>query len=150
MKRLTFAAAGAAVVGLAACGHVSVLSSASATSSAVTQSAAQVTCKQQYDGWKQGPGNGLVEAVSAVGSAGAAGGASVLTTVLSKAKPAVAKAAHNPMPACADPKGYWEVLLMHVNAAADSKGSAASLKAAMNNVPMIANELLAELKQTDG
>ncbi len=108
MKRLTFAAAGAAVAGPAACGHVTVPSAAPASSPAVTNSAAPVTCKQQYDVWKQGSGNGLVDAVSAVGSAGAAGNASVLTTVLEKAKPAVARAASSPMPACADPKGHWE------------------------------------------
>ncbi len=39
---------------------------------------------------------------------------------------------------------------MHVNAAADNTGSASKLKAAMNNVPMIAQELLAELQRTDG
>jgi hypothetical protein len=73
----------------------------------------------------------------------------VLTAVLKKAEPAVARAARYPMPACADPKGYWEPLLMHINAAAASTGSASSLRAAMKGVPMITRELVAELNRTD-
>jgi hypothetical protein len=74
----------------------------------------------------------------------------VLTAVLKKTEPAVTRAARYPMPACADPQGYWEVLLMHVNAAAASTGSASTLRAAMMGVPTITREFLAELKRTTG
>ena len=52
------------------------------------------------------------------------------------------------MPACADPRGYWIVLLMHMNAIADSKGSVSSKQAALKGVPKIEQELTAELKAT--
>jgi hypothetical protein len=88
--------------------------------------------------------------VSAVGSADTSGDKQLLTAALKRAQPAVARAARYPLPSCADPKGYWEVLLLHVNAAAASTGSASSLKAAMDGVPTITRDLLAELKRVDG
>ena len=72
----------------------------------------------------------------------------MLTAALHKAKPAVARAADHPVPACADPKGYWEALLMHVNAAVASKGSASSVRAALKDVPKIQHQLTTELKHT--
>jgi hypothetical protein len=54
------------------------------------------------------------------------------------------------MPACADPKGYWAVLLMHVNAAATGPGSGSSFRTAMNGVPMLTQELVTELKRAGG
>jgi hypothetical protein len=72
----------------------------------------------------------------------------VLTVALKKARPAVARAARYPVPACADPRGYWSVLLMHVNAAMASTGSASSVRAAMKDVPKIENELTAEIQAT--
>lgn len=121
-----------------------------AGSRTVTHSLALVGCKQRYDSWKQGQGNGLVSAVSAVGSADSSGDNQLLTAALKRAEPAVARAARYPLPSCADPKGYWAVLLMHVNAAAASTGSASSLKAAMDGVPAITRDLLTELKRVDG
>jgi hypothetical protein len=72
----------------------------------------------------------------------------VLTVALEKARPAVARAARHPIPACADPRGYWDVLLMHVNAAATSKGAASTARAAMKGVREIDHELRAELKSS--
>jgi hypothetical protein len=66
--------------------------------------------------------------------------------VLKKTRPALTRAARYPMPACADPKGYWAALLMHVNAAAASTASTATLTAAMKGVPTLARELNAELQ----
>jgi len=85
-------------------------------------------------------------ALNAVSSADTARDTHVLTAALRKARPAVARAARHPVPACADPRGYWSVLLMHVSAAAASTGSAASVRAAMTNVPKIERNLIAELK----
>jgi hypothetical protein len=172
MKRLALLAAGAAVAGLTACtsaapsaapasgpattGGPAATSSAApaATSSAApaaTSSAAPAAgCRQQYHAWKQGRGHGLVAALNAVGSAAKAGDINALRAVLKRTRPALTRAARYPMPACADPKGYWTILLMHVNAAAASTGSAATLTAAMKGVPTITRELNAELKRTEG
>jgi hypothetical protein len=88
--------------------------------------------------------------LNAVSSAETAGDTQVLTAALKKAKPAVAKAARHPIPACADPRGYWDVLLMHVNAAISSTttstASASSVRAAMKDVPKIQHKLSAEVK----
>ena len=72
----------------------------------------------------------------------------MLTIALKKEKPAVARAARHPIPACADPRGYWNVLLMHVNAAAAGKGPESSLRAAMKDVPVIHHMLLTEIGRT--
>jgi hypothetical protein len=109
------------------------------------RSAVAAACKQQYDFWLRGPGQGLVTTVTAFGQPAAGPGA--LTASLTKAKPVLARASRNPMPTCADPKGYWIVLLMHVNAAAASTGSS-SVTTAMRGVPAIARALLVELRHT--
>jgi len=143
MKCLALAAAGAAVIGLTACSQTA----APATHGTVTP-VAPVSCSRQYSTWDHGQGKGLIAALNAVSSADTAGDIHVLTATLAKARPAVARAAHYPMPACADPRGYWSVLLMHVNAAAASPGSASSVLAAMKDVPKIEHELIAELSGT--
>ena len=160
MKRLTLAAAGAAVAGLTACTHPAVHPAASSSHSSPaaapastpspTRSVTLADCRQQYATWDQGPGKGLIAALNAVSSAGAAGNTNTLKTVLKQTEPVLAKAARYPVPSCADPKGYWEVLLMHVNAAAASTSAASSLQAAMNGVPAITHELSAELQRTSG
>jgi hypothetical protein len=119
------------------------------SSSAAAHPVSPAACKQQYETWQHGPGKGLVAAVTAVGSASASGDPAMLTAALKKAKPALSRAARYPMPVCADPKGYWVVLLMHVNAAAGSANSATRLTAAVKGIPEIANALLAELKHTE-
>src|SRR5690349_16200762 len=136
MKRFALAAvAGVTIAGLTACSHgsassaVPAASSISPASSSVTSSpaaahsAVAADCKQQYDTWKKGPGKGLVAQLSAVSSAETAGDAQALTAALKKAQPALARAARHPMPGCADPKAYWEVLLMHINAAASTRSA---------------------------
>jgi hypothetical protein len=107
-----------------------------------------VSCRQQYQAWERGPGKGLINTLHAVGVASTAKDPRVLTAALEKARPAVTRGARYPVPACADPRGYWNVLLMHVNAAAATKGPAAGVRAAMQGVPKIENELAAELKET--
>lgn len=166
MKRLVLVAAGAAVAGLTACSHGSTPSAVPASSSAAgtgtssagaavtgspgaTHSVVAVNCKQQYDTWKNGPGKGVVARLSAVSSAETAGDVQALTAALKNAEPALARAARHPLPGCADPKGYWEVLLMHINAATGTR-SASSLRAAMTGVPKITRELIAELNHADG
>lgn len=112
-----------------------------------------VNCPKEYDAWKQGPAKKLVHALNAVDSASTTGDVPALATALKQAGPAVDKAAHHPIPACADPKGYWTALLMHVNAAEGSGGSgagSASIALALKGVPKLERELSAELKTTAG
>lgn len=146
MKRLTLtAAAGAAVIGLAACSNSTAPTAAPASHSAVTP-ATPVNCSQQYRNWDHGPGKGLIATLHAIGVASTVSDPRALTAAIRSAGPSVARATRYPVPACADPRGYWTVLLMHVNAAVASKGSAASARAAMKGAPEIERELIAEVK----
>jgi hypothetical protein len=147
MKRLAIAAWAAAVVGLTACSsHSAPLASHSAAAPAT--SAKPVSCSQQYQTWEHGHGKGLLNAFRAISVASTAGNPRILTTALTKARPDVTRAARYPMPACVDPRGYWGVLLMHVNAAVTSTAPASSVRAAMKDVPTIDHELTNELKAT--
>jgi hypothetical protein len=142
MKRLALlAAAGAAAVGLAGCGG-----HGGSGATPVAQHA-PVTCKQQYRAWSHGSGKGVMDALHGVSTAATAGDGKALTAALKHAKPAVARAARHPIPACADPRGYWNVLLMHVNAAADTTGPASSARAAVQDVPKVMGRLEAGVKQ---
>ena len=148
MKALAIAAAGAAVIGLAACSH-STSPKAAPTSHGTGPGTviAPVSCSQQYRAWNHGEGNGVMDALNAVTSAATTKNARALTSALHQARPVVAKAARHPIPACADPSGYWNVLLMHVNAAVSSKASASNVHAALQAVPKIHNQLVDEVKQ---
>jgi hypothetical protein len=150
LKRIALAAAGAAVVGLTACSHTAAPAASPASHGSVSATKVPVSCSQQYHTWKYGHGKGVIAALHAVSAAGAAGDSQALTVALKKAGPVVAKAAHHPIPACADPRGYWDVLLMHVNAAVVSKHSPSSVRAAMKAVPKIERELTVEVKNMPG
>lgn len=142
LKRIALAAAGAALAGLTACSH-SVAPAAAPASRG--HAPVPVSCSQRYHAWEHRQGKVLMATLADVRSAVSAGDAQALRTALKKAKPAVALAARYPIPACADPMGYWAVLLMHVNAGTTSSGSPASTRAAMKDVPKIENKLTAEL-----
>jgi hypothetical protein len=140
LKRLVLAAVGAAVIGLTAC------SGGGAPAAAPGNAPVPVSCAQRYQTWEHGEGAGLVATLHTISLASTAGNTKVLTATLIKARPDVARAARYPLPACADPRGYWSVLLMHVNAAVGSKGPASSVRAALKGVPAIEKELTAELR----
>lgn len=144
MKRIAFAAISTAVAGLAACSHADAPTTAPASHHAVI---VPVSCRHQYRAWAGSQGKGLVATLDSISSAEAAGNTRILTADLRKSRSAVAQAARHPVPACADPRGYWNVLLMHVTAATGSHGSAA-VQAAMKDVPAITRELDSELKNT--
>ena len=150
MKRITLAAAGAAIVGLTACSNTAAPTAAPASQGTASPVRAAVSCSQQYHTWTHGQGKGLIAALHGVSVAGTAGDPQALTVALKKAGPVVSKAAHHPIPACADPRGYWAVLLMHVNAAVDSRHSPSSIRAAMKGIPKIEHELTAEVKSISG
>ena len=148
LKRIALAAAGAAVVGLGLTACSQAAAPTAAPAKHVTAApAVPVSCGQQYQTWAHGRGKGVIAALNAVSSAGTAGDSHALKVALRKAKPAVARAAHHPLPACADPRGYWNVLLMHVNAAAASGGSRSSMRAALTDVPRIEHALTAEVRR---
>lgn len=143
MKHLALAAAGAVIVGLTACSHSTAAPAAASASN--RPATPQASCGQQYATWEHGNGKGVIAALHAVSVASMAGNPQVLTAQLKKARPTVARAVRYPVPACADPRDYWSVLLMHVSAATASNSSAASVQAAMKDVPKIERELTAEL-----
>jgi hypothetical protein len=143
LKRIALGAASAAIIGLAACSHAAA-PAAHASHRTVT---VPVSCKKQYGAWEHGQGKGLTAVLHAVSVAGTAGDPQMLSVALKKAKPAVAEAARHPIPACADPRGYWSVLLMHVDAAVASRHSPSSLHAAMKDVPRIERNLTVEVKR---
>jgi hypothetical protein len=146
MKSLGLAAVIAAVIGLTACTD----SSGPDAQSAGHGSRAPivpVSCREQYRSWTHGDGKGLMGTLDSVTSAVRTGNAHALTGALEQARPAVARAARHPIPACADPRGYWSALFMHVNAAVAGKRSA-SVRAALQGVPEIHKQLIAEVKDT--
>jgi hypothetical protein len=123
------------------------------THAAATHSARLVNCPQKYDAWEHGPAKTLVATLKSVDSASKAKNVRALTAALRKVGPAVVGAARYPIPACADPKGYWTALLMHVNAAsysAKSPSRPAAVTLALKGVPEIERKLGAELKTTAG
>jgi hypothetical protein len=150
LKRIILIVASAAAAGLTACGGNAAAPGPAAAAPATHKSVVRVpaSCGEQYSAWAHGHGKGLVTTVAAVSTAVSAGDPHALKAALKKARPAVALAARHQMPGCADPRGYWYVLLMHVNAAAAKGSSASSRQAALNGVPHIEHQLSAELKQT--
>jgi hypothetical protein len=150
MKYLAFVAVGAVGVVLTACSQAVTPSAAPAAaptrSVSVTYSPGSVNCRQRYVAWKRGPARAVVAALSTIDSANTAKDAPALTAALKRVRPAIVKSASHPIPSCADPKGYWTALLMHVNEAASSAGSASAMLAAMKDVPEIERKLRGELK----
>jgi hypothetical protein len=145
LKRI-IAVVAVAAAGLAACTHPAAPAAPAATSAGHPSVRVPVSCRQQYNTWNHGQGKGLVAALDSDSSAETAGDTRVLTATLKNTRPAISRAARHPVPACADPRGYWDVLLRHVTAAAASTGSASSMRAAMKGVPEIEYQLSAELK----
>jgi hypothetical protein len=143
VKRIIPAAAVAAVAGLTACSGAAAPAAAPASHGTVR---VPVSCSQQYNTWQHGQGKGLVAALDAVSSAETARDTRALMATLKRTRPTLSRAARHPVPACADPQGYWDVLLRHVTAAAASTSSASSTQAAMKGVPKIEHQLTAELK----
>lgn len=154
MKPFALAAAAAgAVVALAACSHSATTSAGPATSPTVTPSPTQVNCSQRYDAWRHGPAKKLIAAIDAVDAAGKAHDLPARKAAVKKAGRMIAGAVRHPIPACADPRGYWTALLMHVNAAAGSASSGpgrASITLALKGVSTLKRELSAELRHTAG
>jgi hypothetical protein len=148
MNRHVLAVAGAGVIALAGCTHDSSPNAAPAARGSSSTPIRPVSCSEQYRTWTDAEGKSLMGVFAAVTSASKARDGHALKKALKQAKPAVAKATRHPIPACADPRGYWTVLLMHVNAAAAGDGSASTVRAALQGVRQIHHQLLTEVKET--
>lgn len=151
MKRLALAAAGAAVMGLTACTH-SAAPPAGGTTGHHTGARAghavvPVSCTQQYRSWSQGEGKGVMRTLDGVATRRPARHPKEREAAQRQTERALRRAAAHPIPACADPRGYWAVLLMHLNAVASAHGSAASARAALQGVPKIHHQLVVEVTQ---
>jgi hypothetical protein len=147
-------ATGATVV-LVGCSQASGTSvpeaNAAATVHATARATGQIGCPQRYDAWRNGPAKKAITEVDAVATSSTGKGIRAQETALKNVAPAVDVAAKYPMPTCADPKGYWNALLLHVNAAAESvklTHAATSVKLALNGVPQLEHELSTELERT--
>jgi hypothetical protein len=131
---------------------------AAASTAAATHPAAAPSCKQQYKTWKYGParpvGKKLTATLKAVQSAGATEDLPATLAALKKAGKTAARLESYPMPACADPRGYWEKILARIQAAGDNAGAGSGLsglilaEAPLKDVPGLEAKLSAELKRT--
>lgn len=121
-------------------------------------SAAQpLTCTQQYDAWKTGPAHArarqLDTDLTKVSAASSAEDITALTSALEAAGAEAAVLQRYPMPACADPHGYWGQVLARIKAAGDNAGSASGpggillAEAPLKQVPALEQKLSAELKR---
>lgn len=132
--------------------------SSSSTSLVTGSSAAPLTCKQQYQDWEAGPAKAGAQKVTADANALSSAGGDIPVMVGDlKALGADATAMQAyPMPACADPAGYWAQVLNSMKAAGDNAGSATGLaalvlaEAPLKQVPALQSKLAAELAKTIG
>ena len=118
-----------------------------------------LTCEQQYHAWKTGPANAPGKQLSAdlskASSTGSAKDIPALTSALKASGADATTLKQYPMPACADPGGYYEQMLARIKAAADNAGSASRpgglllAEAPLHQVPGLEQKLSAELKQVD-
>jgi hypothetical protein len=157
ITRITLCAA-LAVAALAGCG--SGASSAPAVTPSSNVTAATLACKQLYLGWKNGPAQAaatqFVAAQKALQTVGSTKDLPAIAAAVETEGRAAASLAQDPVPACADPHGYFATLLSRVQAAAASAGTAQGLSALvqamapLTQAPTLEGEFTAELKRTTG
>lgn len=122
--------------------------------------AAPLTCAQQYASWKTGSAYGdgkqLATDANAVSTAGKNDDITAVDSSLKTLGAEAATLEAYPMPACADPKGYWAQSLADMKAAGDNAGSASGLsgvilaEAPLKKVTPLEAKLSAELAKTAG
>jgi hypothetical protein len=152
--------AASAVTAAAGCGSHAAAPAATASPPAThpAAQAAALSCKQQYTAWKLGParakGKQLTSTLHAVQTAAASEDVPALTAALKTAGAAAASLDQYPMPACADPRGYWNAILARIRAAGDNAGSTSGLaalilaEAPLNDLSGLEAKLTAELKHS--
>lgn len=116
------------------------------------------TCKQQYAAWKTSPAragvNKMGAAMQKVQSAADAGDIPETDSDLKAAGNDAAALRAYPMPACADPAGYWPRILTDIKAGGDNAGSSTGLGGMilamepLKKVGPLEKKMHAELKRT--
>ncbi|HYB86905.1 MAG TPA: hypothetical protein VEC76_08655 [Streptosporangiaceae bacterium] len=158
MPRKVLSAAGALAAGLMlmACGSGG--GSAATATSAPSPSVPASACLQQYRSWNAGPahaaGETLVAALNALETASSESDVTDTGADLKNAATAANTLGHYPIPSCADPKGYWRAVLVRIQAAAASAGTAkghqtlVAAQGALKDMPSLDLKLANELRQT--
>ncbi len=152
-------AAALAVAVLAGCGSGG-SSAPAASAPAASATAATLACKHSYQQWKTGPAEAavrqLLSALKALQAAGSARSVSAAKAAVKKAGQAAARLASFPVPACADPHGYFPAILARVRAAAGSADTANGLTAMvqalapLTAVPALEAKFTAEVNRATG
>src|SRR5215469_15543417 len=156
MKRLPAALALATTIAIAGCGA----SGSSSGSSAGTTSGTGTTCAQQFTAWQNGPAKAVAEKIvpslNQVQSSAKTEDIPELNAALKAVGTIAQQLQAYPMPACADPAGYWTQMLGYLKAAGDNAGSSSGLAglltaiAPLEKVPGVEASLQAELAKNAG
>ena len=119
-----------------------------------------LTCAQQYQAWKTGPAHGAAQQLktdlTAVQSAGNSEDIPQMTSALKAIGSDATTMKQYPMPACADPAGYWPQVLAELQASGDNAGVSSGLgglilaEAPLKQVPAVEEKLSTELARTAG
>lgn len=143
----------AAVVALTACG-----THTAGTTTAALGTTAPLSCHQQYRAWKTGPARAeakkLASALKSVQSAGASADLVLISSGLKRAGRVAHQLQGLPMPACADPKGYWTRMLADIRASGDNAGTASGFmgliaaEVPLKKVRPLTTKLGTEIKHT--
>lgn len=147
--RLTLIPAALAAVALAGCASAAPGASAVATT-------VPASCAASYAAWKTGTAAANRQFSAAMTAFSDAAGKDAITAAQARALIRTSKAAEKtPPPACADPAGYWGVMMANLitaGTAAEGGGPGAALGAItpMQNAVTAVTELQAELSRTAG
>ncbi len=158
------ALAGLAVAGtvalLAGCGTTATPAAGGTRSAAATHTSAPPSCHQQYKAWQNGPartlGKQIVPALKKVQAEASTEDIPLLNKALKDSGNIARQLKAYPMPACADPAGYWTQMLGYLQAAGDNASTSSGLAglltamAPLQKVQGVENKLGAELKKNAG
>jgi hypothetical protein len=159
MRRSVIVASAALAAGLTlmACGSGGG-SAAPAGSGEGLAASAPPSCMQQYRVWSSGPahaaGENLTAALNILQAASSASDIGATSAALKRAGVAARSLAQSPIPACADPGGYWRAVLVGIQDAADNAGTSQGQEAltaagvALKRMPVRERKLAAELRRT--
>jgi hypothetical protein len=146
------AATAAAAIVLAACSHPA--------APVIGRTALPPTCRQQYETWKHGPALAAADQLkAALGRLEAAARAQDIPHMVAAfrdLRPAATAMASHPPPRCADPAGYYQLMIARIRAAADNAGAGTGLGSLLlalepvRGLPAIEAKLNAELARTTG
>jgi hypothetical protein len=160
MRRSVIVASAALAAGLTlmACGSGGGSAAPAGSGGGVAASAPSPSCVQQYRVWSSGPahaaGENLTAALNILQAASSASDIGATSAALKRAGVAARTLAQSPIPACADPRGYWRAVLVGIQDAADNAGTSQGQGAltaagvALKRMPVLERKLAAELRRT--